>query len=147
MIKHPSPFSTVKWVYGYYFEYQSKNVNPIYSGGEEGLARLEQEKKDCTIHCIVVIRQGDWNMPNTPDFIEVIPETVGEDTGLVDSKKNVIYEGDILKTKTAATVVMGKTWNGNSYGYDFEVGGGEEFIKKCVVAGNIHEGHKVTVGS
>lgn len=47
------------------------------------------------------------------DYIrwEVIPETVGQFTGLLDCKGNRIFEGDILKINTA--VCVGNFFEGN----------------------------------
>ena len=44
-----------------------------------------------------------WDEPNRDGFVEVIPETVGQFTGLLDDNGNKIFEGDILVFALAET--------------------------------------------
>lgn len=76
-------------------------------------------------------------------FVFVIPETVGQYTGLKGSDSKRIYEGDIIRKGLECFVVK---WNSNHcrWGlfdkYDFEVSGFNEHTKNYLeIIGNIHD--------
>lgn len=49
---------------GYYFEYPAYMGPGIYDGDPKPIP---------TKRCVMTYDQGDWNMPNTPRFLEVTP--------------------------------------------------------------------------
>lgn len=97
---------------------------------------------------------------------DVIPETVGEYTGLTDKNGNKIFEGDIVETDGYIFVVKfgkcGGVANNDNYGYmGFYFDGFDKITKDCIgyglrndicyftereVIGNIHDNPELLKG-
>lgn len=109
-----------EWVYGYYVCLNEKS-HRIYTGYAE---------TDC----------GHYY----PDFYEVVPETIGQYTGLVDKKDGMVFEGDIVKISGDLAGVYVCVWE--EYNFEYEFDNKEMSFGLCCVhsddievIGNIHD--------
>lgn len=84
---------------------------------------------------------ADWNMPRQVEYIEVIPETIGQYTGMKDKNGKDIYEGDRVITDECGWIGNVVYDNGMFYCED-DAGGYATYCnwEAYEVIGNIHEG-------
>ncbi len=117
-----------KWVEGFYACFNGKE-HRIYTGYAE---------TDC----------GDYY----PEFFEVIPETVGQYTGLTDKNGKKIFEGDIVRYNGENHIVVFETRGGTGY-FGIKIDHIETWYfclsvpaKLMEVIGNIHDNPELAEG-
>ena len=95
------------------FRGQDKNAHKWYEGSywvtdETTYCYTEDYERhlDNTHHYILFDRMTDWGLPNAQLTVEVIPETVGQYTGILDIHKKRIFEGDIVKVPSFNPAIM-----------------------------------------
>ena len=76
-----------------------------------------EHDKENEIHQIVFEQMTDWDLPNKHLKVDVIPETVGQYTGLTDKNGTKIFEGDILHRAYHPAEDLIVEWNDGSYNF------------------------------
>jgi len=130
-----------QWIHGYYIKHETRQCCAI---GDDKLS------EDEILHFIVLDSFADWNMPKKLNFFSVMPNTIGQYTGIDD-----IYEGDIAKS-VDSNWGYGGEYDKTHDGYIYEVikykdGAfwiGEELLGDCrsfKIVGNIYDNPEIEV--
>lgn len=127
-----------EWVEGYYTELPCGSLGAtIFSNDEELVC------EDTKSYIIKVFTKQHTNYSNSNPLqviecekYEVVPETVGQYTGLTDKNGNKIFEGDIVYNRVFRAQI--KLRNGHFSPF----GGDTFFADECEVIGDIYDNPK-----
>lgn len=94
-------------------------------------------------HCCGTAYGATFIVVNDFGFIEVIPHTVGQYTGITDKNGIKIFEGDIVKSKHNARGVV--EWQKAECSFLVNVGDDWDTMDDCEweVIGNIHDNPEI----
>lgn len=149
-----------KWFYGSYYV-----TNDTTYCIKEDYDRHPENTK----HYILFDEMTDWGLPNRKYRADVIPETVGQFTGLTDKNGKKIFEGDIVKNSWCyvsgygvvdfgAYKTLDMTQDFSQGHVGFYINHIDEFDKKvvrkdlmyfankCEIIGNIHDNPELLKG-
>ena len=121
--------------------FRGKNVDNTWEYGY-----LYEIYRDCHMREVITYPP---NVFDKGKYVEVIPETVGQFTGLTDKNGTKIFEGDIVENNECLGVVEYSEEDAmytvmfNETLYDF----GWIGAKMCEVIGNIHDNPELLGGS
>lgn len=97
----------------------------------------------CYYHCIGTAYGATFIVVNDFGFIEVIPHTIGQYTGLTDKNGERIFEGDIVQWKdenfnnyTSVVEWCGEKWNYPAFDlakHDYECNGLQYVHEDCII--------------
>ena len=102
---------TGKWYTGYYI-----HLHKTTYCFKEDYDRF----KDNDIHQIVFEQMTDWGLPNQHLRVDVIPETIGQYTGLADKNGTKIFEGDIVSISGELKGIYTCVWEEHNFEYEFD---------------------------
>lgn len=106
MRKYRAKTKDGKWVKGWYLEMPGKQKAQIQDEGNGAVScKLDDAE---TIPCIAYKGKS----PTALDFSKVIPETVGQDTGLKDKGNKEIWKSSLIKVIDEIFVVV---WHFNRW--------------------------------
>lgn len=121
-----------EWIYGYYHKETSTSI-----------ALQEYGINEINTHYIHTV------IDHLPFKIEVIPETIGQYTGLKDKNGKKIFEGDIVKYDNDYIKQIGVIeWNNKNASFQIKgiSSSSMAHLKRMIVIGNIYENKELLEG-